>query len=919
MPVLSVPAYNGLQSYRQPDGTIIKYKLRGDERLHWIESEDGYLLARADNGFMTYATVNNNRISASNVRYVSGKVEKEAVPYKVKASDVIPQLAAKAQSSFLIDNCFPLTGKRKLLMLLVNFNDTRTTYEAERFEALMNEENYQNTGSFRDFFLENSYGKLDIETTVVGWIKLSRNKSMYSTEDMTALITEALAEASKKVDIAQFDNDGDGVLDGLSIIHQGTGQEVTGSSSDIWSHSGEVFNVYVGDIQVSRYTIQPELLLEQPIAKMTTVGVLCHEFGHNLGAPDYYDVDYETSGNFEGTGVWDLMAGGIWNEQSAPGDSPSHINMWQKFQFGWAEPEYLTESCTVTDMPVASESPTGYILNTLVDGDYYVIEHRKKIKFDRKLPGEGMIVYHIDENRISSTIDMNMVNADCYQGIYTVCAGATTNPSSTTESFGDINSDKTPFPGSTGKKEFSDITMPSMNSNDGKYSYRAIKNIDYSNGALSFDFVISDVPDPVKDFKVYATEGIVNLSWEQPSEGNVSKYRIFRNDILVAQNEECSFTDTELKENIAEYKIDVLYDNGLYSPFSKQSIRVPAQRVNSASCSIKNNSAIINWQMESNLTRIDNSIENAEIQYLSTQDTFDVAQRFNASELKTYIGHEIQKISFFPFTSQRTTKYKIRVWKSPEGEENFTVASERDATEYASGQIHEMMLKEPVMIEEGYDYLIGLHFDSSDRIIPVICDKTNFDKGLGNLLKTGDTWDDSFLTHNFFIYATISEKEKQNSFTENEEPAYNENYDWMRDTSYPIGFNVYRDGEYLGFTSQRIFMHNIEDNGKHTYNIACLYEGGNESAYFKFTADYAVCGNDIAVQEETFKVTVSNGIVNITSPEQARFAIVDINGTTIIKGNINKGENAIDMNHSTGVFIITIESCNKVSTHKIII
>ena len=81
----------------------------------------------------------------------------------------------------------------------------------------------------------------------------------------------------------------------------------------------------------------------------------------------------------------------------------------------------------------------------------------------------------------------------------------------------------------------------------------------------------------------------------------------------------------------------------------------------------------------------------------------------------------------------------------------------------------------------------------------------------------------------------------------------------------------------------------------------------------------SVTREPIAVQEETFKVTVSNGIVNITSPEQARFAIVDINGTTIIKGNINKGENAIDMNHSTGVFIITIESCNKVSTHKIII
>lgn len=919
MPVSSVPAYSGLQSYRQPDGTVIKYKVRGDERLHWIESEDGYLLARADNGFMNYATVNGNKISASSVRYVSGTAGSEAVACRVKASDAIPRLAAETGSSFLIDKCFPLTGKRKLLMLLVNFNDTRTTYEASRFNALMNEANYQNTGSFRDFFLENSYGKLDIETTVVGWIQLPRNKSMYSTEDMTALITDALAEASKTVDIAQFDNDGDGILDGLSIIHQGTGQEVTGSYSDIWSHSGEVFDVYVGNIKVSRYTIQPELLIDKPSPQMTTVGVLCHEFGHNLGAPDYYDVDYETSGSFEGTGVWDLMAGGIWNAQSSPGDSPSHINMWQKFQFGWAEPEYLTESRSVSKMPVASEEPVGYILNTLVDGDYYVIEHRKKISFDRKLPGEGMIIYHVDENRISSTLNNNMVNADCFQGIYTVCAGAETNPSSTKESFGDINSDKAPFPGSTGKNEFSDITIPSMNSNDGKYSYRAIKNIDYSDGELSFDFVTDDVPETVKDFNVSATKGIVTLSWEKPSEGNVSKYRIFRNGMLIAQKEECSFDDTELEENIAEYKIDVLYDNGLYSPFSKQSIRVPLQRVKSANLVIENSSAVINWQMESKLTRINETIQNADIQYLSTRDTFDVAHLFRASELKTYIGHEIQKISFLPFTSQRTTTYKIRVWKSPEGMDNFTIASERDATEYASGQIREMLLKKPVMIEEGYDYMIGIHFDSQDRVIPVICDRTSFDKGYGNLLKSGDTWDDSYLTNNVFISATISEKEKQTGFTEGEEPQYDENFSWREDTAYPIGFNIYRDGEYLGFTSQRIFMHGIDDKGKHSYDVACLYEGGNESAYFNFNADYASSVAETDAIEESFIISVDNGTVNISSPVSARISVFDLNGTAISDGTIVKGENSIEMNPAKGVFIIMIESDNKVSTHKIII
>ena len=118
-------------------------------------------------------------------------------------------------------------------MLLVNFADTKPTFGADNFRELMNAENYNGTGSFRDYYLETSYKQLDIETTVVGWIQLPRSKALYGTEDMTALIRDAFSLLDDSIDIHQFDNDGDGELDGLSIIHQGMGQEVSGSTSDI--------------------------------------------------------------------------------------------------------------------------------------------------------------------------------------------------------------------------------------------------------------------------------------------------------------------------------------------------------------------------------------------------------------------------------------------------------------------------------------------------------------------------------------------------------------------------------------------------------------------------------------------------------------------------------------------------------------
>ena len=105
------------------------------------------------------------------------------------------------------------------------------------------------------------------------------------------------------------DHDGDGILDGLAVIHQGAGQEMSGKSEDIWSHSSIIYGQTFNGISVRRYTIEPEILAKDN--RMATIGVICHEFGHALGAPDFYDTDYSASGGeYCGTGVWDLLGSG---------------------------------------------------------------------------------------------------------------------------------------------------------------------------------------------------------------------------------------------------------------------------------------------------------------------------------------------------------------------------------------------------------------------------------------------------------------------------------------------------------------------------------------------------------------------------------------------------------------------------------
>lgn len=917
VPVSSMPAFPGDISYVQPDGTVVKYRLKGDERRHWIESVDGHILKKAENGYLVYAENVNGTVAASSLPYTENDALAASKMKLLKRQNMSSPERISVSPSLQLEGTFPLTGKHKLLMLLVNYADTQTSFSREDFDDMMNEANYNGTGCFRDFYLENSYQQLDVETTVVGWIQLSKNKNMYSTEDMTDLISEALTQIQGTVDFSQFDNDGDGELDGLSIIHQGTGQEVSGSTGDIWSHSGELLDTWVDGFRVRTYTIQPELLFSAPQRVMMSVGVFCHEFGHNLGAPDFYDVDYETDGEFEGTGEWDLMAGGAWGTYRVNGDSPCHYNMWQKIQFGWVKPTILSSSTTVTDLPAASDEPVAYVLETMRDGDYFVLENRQQKKFDRVLPGHGLVVYHADENIIERKVGLNTVNADSEQGLYVVSASAGCLPDGTPSSYGNVNSSGTPFPGSTNMTVFSDATFPALHSNDGKYSYTSLSDITESNQLVSFSFVKGDVPEMVGNFTAAAKRGIVTLEWTRPQSGDVKNYRVFRDDNLIAEVTSEGYVDKSLTNTYAEYKVDVCYANGLYSPFVSAEVRVPESRVESAEAYSADGALVLEWDLNSMLSRTSLELLDENVKHVYVEgDELDFAQRFNASDLRTYVGYQISKVAFLPFTSQKLTKYELRVWRAPEGTDEFEIVTTRDASEYASGMWRDMMLKTPVEIEAGYDYMIGFHATSTINTWTVVCDGQAYNPGLGNLVMEDGVWYDDRLDSNVFLRATLEASTVKPEFVENEQPQFSEDFDPVNDTCYPLGFNVYRDGEYIGFTSSRSFKDANATAGSHTYGIACLYEGNNESRIFEKRFDYSgVEGVD--VDEVPVQLVANEGALDVTARENVTLEIFSVDGRLLLQQPVAAGHSVIEF-AGTGVHVVVVKNEKFVLTNKFV-
>ena len=255
-----------------------------------------------------------------------------------------------------------------------------------------------------------------------------------------------------------------------------------------------------------------------------------------------------------------------------------------------------------------------------------------------------VVIYHADESRIAPRVNLNKVNSSSEQGLYTVCASANTLPGTTPESYGNINSGGAPFPGTSNVTTLSDVTVPALHSNDGKYSYAALNDIAENNGRISFSFVKGDEPEGVGNLVAAAKQGVVTLTWERPTTGSVRNYRVFRNNELVAQPTTESYVDRSLTATQAEYKVDVVYTDGLYSSFVHKTVRVPENRIEELEGNSLYGETVLQWSLNPLLTRSSITIGNENVSFHTLDGAeVDVAQRFNAADLKIYVGYRFDR------------------------------------------------------------------------------------------------------------------------------------------------------------------------------------------------------------------------------------------------------------------------------------
>ncbi len=311
------------------------------------------------------------------------------------------------------------TGTKIILVILIQFSGK--THASANSQAYYNNLLFSLTNnlSMASYYRENSYGRLTLTGTVTTWLTSSHTMSYYGADsgdfpniddengNIFELAREAVQKADPSVNYANFDQNSDGYVDNLIVIHAGEGQESSGVANDIWSHQWE--------IQPAETTSDSGKKAEHYalFSEDSPVGVIAHEFGHVLGLPDMYDYTY--SGQVF-VGPWALMDSGSWNGVPA-GTRPSNLISWSKMKLGFINTTEraivgVNEVKTVNILPTHVQTlPANHSRVAVINisaGIYYTVEVRNNTastsnQFDQALPDSGVLVTFCNDSATEET------------------------------------------------------------------------------------------------------------------------------------------------------------------------------------------------------------------------------------------------------------------------------------------------------------------------------------------------------------------------------------------------------------------------------------------------------------------------------------------------------------------------------------
>lgn len=508
----------------QPDGTVIECFASGDEYFNWLHDENGYVIIQNhDNGYYYYAERIEDDLVPS--EYLVGKVFPGDIGLVPNAKPSAERLQEYFKTAFAIPpseltTAAPKTGDINNIVIFIRFSD-----QAEFADSVLLYENQFNANtsgvsSMYNYFLEASYSKLSITSTLyptaTGSTVLSyqdsnprayympynattnptgySNESQRTSREHTLLVNAVNAVASQVPTSLNIDGDNDDRVDNVCFIIRGS---TTAWSTLLWPHRWSLYSatVRINGKRVYDYNLQLQSYMNS--SATAGVSVLCHEMFHSLGSPDLY---HYTSNGISPCHTWDLMC-----SNTSP---PQHMGAYMKWKYGkWiASIPTITEPGVYTlDTLRSSENNCYKIPSPNSTSEYFVVEYRKREGvFENSLPGSGLLVY-----RINPSYSGNSGGPPDEVYIY--------RPNGTTTSNGDTN--KAAFSSNAGRTAINDSTNPSSFLTNGSPGGLDILHIgSYGGSTISFRVTFKlAVPVISKTPGTYTGPQLITITHPKPN------------------------------------------------------------------------------------------------------------------------------------------------------------------------------------------------------------------------------------------------------------------------------------------------------------------------------------------------------------------------------------------------------------------
>ena len=400
-----VPAKPGAFNYKQPDGSIVRLERHGDEFFSWTTLAGTNQVVKLDaKGFWRNSTID---------------------PAAREAADQFRRQVNSQRSSLqprTHDQSKIMThGARHIPVFLVNFQDVSFSISnpAEQFNALLNENGYSAngaTGSAQDYFMDNSHGEFQPIFDVYGPVTLPHEMKYYGepVKNDSGEITKndirpeiAVFDAAKlldsSVDFSQYDVDNDGYVDMVMLYFAGYNQAEGADENTLWPHqwnvqsssSSTARNTTFDGIKLRSYFMTSELKDTEGV-NMCGIGTTCHEFGHSLGLPDFYDTDYEKNGKDHGLNYFSIMSSGNYLNE---GRTPPYYNAEERICLGWMTESDLQELQAGPISFGSVKDDIAFISRTDTDGEYFLYECRDGSGWDSYV-SRGLLIYHVDKSTV---------------------------------------------------------------------------------------------------------------------------------------------------------------------------------------------------------------------------------------------------------------------------------------------------------------------------------------------------------------------------------------------------------------------------------------------------------------------------------------------------------------------------------------